>query len=790
MLETIIRRKPMKKIYYALSLLALALYFSAYSAVDATKYPVRAFLVSDVLWLSDSYVANHPNAKPLDNLLRRAKAEGYNYVYANFEPKVLVTLTSGETFIYYRYARDKNGNPVHYFKEAFEKAAKYGMIIIPNIPVFTGRDNWHGWDNLHPAGTVTYSPSNVSVNCGNKPNIQLNYVKDSDVNFNLVGCAPLADDYNASTDQENLVAHLHDFYNVIRDEFNLADFSQAYITKPAALPYVSLEMDENRVPNLWWDATGKAHGDLILALALDNTRDQAYIKAKLPTCMSQRSGSLDKGLRLTIAWMYGERIAKELKALRTSFNSTSVKLIIGGYSFDPQNGGANTYVTSYCTNGTTGTSDDYFAKNYTPPKPDGSDRRNTALFPFNASASSTLVRFRFCDPNASGDDVVGQLMACGNGLGVSNINNYVIFSPWFYDLTYTTAYPDEKTYSYDWNKTFNYFKGFNSGNGYSFISWATINSNTFQTSLPQIGDGTIQAMKSNLIALNNVSSTPKQFALGFLASWWPCYKDVVGNDDASHSHADYYAPNGTVTGSVTSTHCRCGDNGYMSSKGGLWPYYAERDYWHNSNNDIYFQPFEYNTLEYMMWFAKGNTASLPALPQNLALTCYYPPQSSGTLPIKTPFPGTKPDPNKWYKIVSPANQAYCIDISGPVYQCGQRIHLWQYYGTDNQLWQFKYVGDGYYEIRSKGNTAFGFDDPYGNLQNGVGLQLCNVLDVDNNQKWQLINLGNDRYQISPKNSVGAKFVIDLLNGTIANDGTLQLYQNWNGSNQSWLILPQ
>ena len=151
-------------------------------------------------------------------------------------------------------------------------------------------------------------------------------------------------------------------------------------------------------------------------------------------------------------------------------------------------------------------------------------------------------------------------------------------------------------------------------------------------------------------------------------------------------------------------------------------------------------------------------------------------------------PFEKIDPNKWYKIVSKINSNYCIDISGPLYQCGQIIHLWQYAGTVNQQWKFVDVGNGCYHIESRGNTSFGFDDPYGNLTNGTVLQLCDFNNFDDNQKWQVINTGNGDYKIAPKISVNASSVIDLDNGNTVNDGKLQIWTSWDTNFQLWNIV--
>jgi hypothetical protein len=146
----------------------------------------------------------------------------------------------------------------------------------------------------------------------------------------------------------------------------------------------------------------------------------------------------------------------------------------------------------------------------------------------------------------------------------------------------------------------------------------------------------------------------------------------------------------------------------------------------------------------------------------------------------------KPDPTKWYKIVSAINENYCIDIKDRVWADGQPIHLWaiQTSNDDNQKWKFVSTGDGYYNIvsRGAGENTFRIDDPFGNVTDGTPLKITSA--NDNNQKWKMTDAGGGYCHIAAKADNTA--LIDVKDGNTGTDNILQIYKN--GMNSKWKMV--
>ena len=113
---------------------------------------------------------------------------------------------------------------------------------------------------------------------------------------------------------------------------------------------------------------------------------------------------------------------------------------------------------------------------------------------------------------------------------------------------------------------------------------------------------------------------------------------------------------------------------------------------------------------------------------------------------------------------------------------GQNIHLYTYKGTLGQQWKFVPAGDGYYNIVSRGGSAFGIDDPSGNITNGTQLKILTV--GGDNQKWKLTDGGDGFCRISAKASDAA--YIDLDGGSATNGGKLQIFQH--EENTRWKLI--
>ncbi|MBC7485612.1 MAG: RICIN domain-containing protein, partial [Cytophagaceae bacterium] len=56
----------------------------------------------------------------------------------------------------------------------------------------------------------------------------------------------------------------------------------------------------------------------------------------------------------------------------------------------------------------------------------------------------------------------------------------------------------------------------------------------------------------------------------------------------------------------------------------------------------------------------------------------------------------------------------------------------------------------------------------------------------NNQRWKLINLGNDIYELEPQHALGKR--LDVTGASTANQARAQIYTSNNGQNQRWKLI--
>jgi hypothetical protein len=161
----------------------LLLAFLAFSAsgqpYNSTYNSIPAIAVGNLFYLSDIYKQYLKEIIPecdspdvgFENLLLRAKAQGYTYAVAGVPVKEVgychAWINGKDSLIYgsffYPHLLDRNTQqPVRYFREAFKKADSLGMILIPLIFVACQLDGI--WSNLHPRLDSTDSAANIVLN--------------------------------------------------------------------------------------------------------------------------------------------------------------------------------------------------------------------------------------------------------------------------------------------------------------------------------------------------------------------------------------------------------------------------------------------------------------------------------------------------------------------------------------------------------------------------------------------------------------------------------------------------
>ncbi|MFC1899644.1 RICIN domain-containing protein [Chloroflexota bacterium] len=140
-------------------------------------------------------------------------------------------------------------------------------------------------------------------------------------------------------------------------------------------------------------------------------------------------------------------------------------------------------------------------------------------------------------------------------------------------------------------------------------------------------------------------------------------------------------------------------------------------------------------------------------------------------------------PSSDYYEISSRNSSKPIDVTG----AGDKANAqqWQYYGFDNQLWQFKHVGDGYYMIKNKYSGKV-LDVLSYSKENNANIIQYTWHDTDN-QKWTLQKIEDGYLEIISKNSGK---VIEVNDGSRSDGANIQQNQ-WRGSgNQRWELKPE
>ena len=141
--------------------------------------------------------------------------------------------------------------------------------------------------------------------------------------------------------------------------------------------------------------------------------------------------------------------------------------------------------------------------------------------------------------------------------------------------------------------------------------------------------------------------------------------------------------------------------------------------------------------------------------------------------------------NGRYEIVSAINNNKCMDIEQLSTENGGNVHLWSKVGAANQVFDVRYIGKGYYEIKDMNSGKL--IELVGNYSlPGTNLNIYNSNGTDA-QKWIIRHSSGSYYNIICK---GSGLYIDA-DGAKDADGTN--IKGWvkNGSNaQKWKFVPE
>ena len=132
-----------------------------------------------------------------------------------------------------------------------------------------------------------------------------------------------------------------------------------------------------------------------------------------------------------------------------------------------------------------------------------------------------------------------------------------------------------------------------------------------------------------------------------------------------------------------------------------------------------------------------------------------------------------------------------LDIYNGEIKNGTNLGGWSGNSTDNQKWKFVAVNgtqtieDGCYNIRCAGNKSLGLDVEAVSTENCANVHIWTI-GSGNNQRWNVKHLGSGYYSITAVHSGKA---LDVANGGINNNNNIQQYTNSATSNdaQQWII---
>jgi endoglucanase len=135
----------------------------------------------------------------------------------------------------------------------------------------------------------------------------------------------------------------------------------------------------------------------------------------------------------------------------------------------------------------------------------------------------------------------------------------------------------------------------------------------------------------------------------------------------------------------------------------------------------------------------------------------------------------------WYKVIN-KNSAKSLDVNNSSVDDGGSIIQWEYWGGNNQQWQFNALGDGYFSVINK-NSGKALDIDNASADAGKNIVQWSYAD-STNQQWQIIDIGFGYYKIINKKS---DLSLDV-NGQSTENGGNVIQWYWNGgANQQWQL---
>lgn len=139
-----------------------------------------------------------------------------------------------------------------------------------------------------------------------------------------------------------------------------------------------------------------------------------------------------------------------------------------------------------------------------------------------------------------------------------------------------------------------------------------------------------------------------------------------------------------------------------------------------------------------------------------------------------------------YVIQSALNNKMAMDLNRSLTNNGTNIQLYSYNGGNNEKWNVKHLGNGYYSITTSLSDNMSLD-VYGAKPIGPGTNLqLYTFNGGDNQKWIIKDAGDGYYYLVSK---GSGLYIDVSNNSTANGTNILMYSYNGGNNQKFKFVP-
>lgn len=144
----------------------------------------------------------------------------------------------------------------------------------------------------------------------------------------------------------------------------------------------------------------------------------------------------------------------------------------------------------------------------------------------------------------------------------------------------------------------------------------------------------------------------------------------------------------------------------------------------------------------------------------------------------------------YYSITTSINDKKNMDLLGGLEVSGMNVQIYDSNGADAQKWIIKEAGDGYYYIITPNNHKY-LDVPGGNAYNGANIQVWRgngaYAQKFKFEKYESKPLEEGFYSIS--SALDNNKVLSLDRDVAITGGNIHLWTNMNSNNQKWFVKP-